>query len=107
MKGGAIVRWPGLTMPAVVLEKDIVAECIQTLQWAGWFCAQVENKKRVKRGFSDWVIIRAGRVIFLEFKRPGGRQSGAQVDFMDGIRSHGGEYRVAYCLDDIADLLKR
>ncbi len=87
------------------LEREFAAEAIAALRAAGWFCAQVENQKRVKSGFSDWVCIRRGRVVFLEFKTPKGRQRPEQVAFMNEVRAHGGEYRVARQWHDIEDMI--
>lgn len=89
------------------LEKDIASYCIQALQYAGWYCRQVENKKFVKSGFSDWVIIRRGVVIFIEFKSKTGKQRPEQVEFMKEVLRHGGDYRVVRNLDQIMDLLGR
>lgn len=103
-----LIRWPYLPSNAPErLEKDFAADCIQALEAAGWYCRQVENQRRIKRGFSDWVAIRRGRVVFLEFKSRRGKQRPEQIEFMEGVRAHGGEYRVARDWPDVADMVGR
>jgi hypothetical protein len=102
-----MVRWDYLPgKQTEQLEREIVSEIIPALQRTGWMCSQVENKKRIKKGFSDWVLIRRARVIFAEFKNRTGTQSPEQVEFMQQIRQHGGEYRLIRSLGDVIDLLK-
>ncbi len=100
------IRWP--TLPTTDrLEREFAAEAIEALRAAGWYCRQVENQKRIEPGFPDWVCIRRGRVVFLEFKAQRGTQRKAQVEFMNEVRAHGGEYRVARAWADVADMIGR
>ncbi len=98
------IRWPNLPTDDR-REKDFAAEAIAALERAGWYCRQVENQRRIKKGFSDWVCIRRGQVVFLEFKTLKGRQRPEQVEFMNEVRAHGGEYRVAREWRDIEDMI--
>ena len=58
-------------------------------------------------GISDLIAIRDGRVLFLEVKRPGGKQSADQIKFMKAIRSKGGVYEVLMSVDDAEELIER
>ena len=89
------------------LESEIAAECIEALERGGWLVRRIENRKRMKKGFSDSVAIKGGRVVFIEFKTAKGKQRPEQVEFQRDVEAHGGEYRIVRCLDDIVDLFKR
>lgn len=102
-----MVRWDHLPgQQAEQLEREIVKDIIPALQMTGWMCSQVENRKRVKKGFSDWVLIRKGRVVFAEFKKANGRQSPEQIEFESDVKRHGGDYRIIRNWDDVKDLLR-
>jgi hypothetical protein len=55
------------------------------------------NKKTTRRvGMADFPCYYRGRVLFLEFKRKGGKLSRAQEEFRDEIERQGFPYCVAY-----------
>lgn len=55
------------------------------------------HKKTTRRkGMADFPCYYKGRVLFLEFKQPGGKLSAAQEEFRDEIESQGFPYRIAY-----------
>jgi hypothetical protein len=58
-------------------------------------------------GISDVICVRDGRVMFLEIKRPGGKQSGDQIKFMKAVRSKGVLYEVLTSVDDAEELIER
>jgi hypothetical protein len=58
-------------------------------------------------GISDVMAIRETLVLFLEIKRPGGKQSGDQIKFMKAIRSKGGIYEVLTSVDDAEELIEK
>lgn len=105
------IRWPeGFDFkqrPDDRLESAVEAECDEALQRAGWYVREIQNKRRIKKGFSDRLILRRGRVVFVEYKTKTGRQRPEQIEFMNEIRAHGGEYRIVRGLEDIMDLLGR
>lgn len=100
------IRWPHVPGDDR-WERDFAGEAIEALRAAGWYCRQVENQKRIAKGFADWVAIRRGRVVFIEFKAKRGRQRPEQVEFMEQVRAHGGEYRVARVWADVEDIIGR
>jgi hypothetical protein len=55
------------------------------------------SKKTTRRvGMADFPCYYRGRVLFVEFKRPGGKLSKAQEEFRDEIQRQGFPYCVAY-----------
>ena len=58
-----------------------------------------------KRGIPDIIAIKNNRVLFLECKRPGGKQSEYQKQFQADIEGHGGEYYTVKSLDDLIKII--
>ena len=58
-----------------------------------------------KRGIPDIIAIKNNRVLFLECKRPGGKQSDYQKQFQADIEGHGGEYYTVKSLDDLIKII--
>ena len=58
----------------------------------------------VCKGISDFIILRAGQVIFLEVKTEKGRQSDNQRNFQADVESHGCVYRISRGIEDLGDL---
>lgn len=57
-------------------------------------------------GVADIIIVRDGRVYFLELKSPKGRQSDSQLQFeSDAIRA-GAKYAIAHNIDEAIDSLR-
>jgi hypothetical protein len=60
----------------------------------------------LRSGVADLVIVKDGRVYFLEMKRRLGKQSANQLEFeADAIRA-GAEYAVAHSFDEALKILK-
>lgn len=57
-------------------------------------------------GAADLVIIKAGKVFFLEMKRPSGKQSDQQRDFERAAITHGANYAIAYSFDQASEILR-
>lgn len=55
-------------------------------------------------GVSDIIVVRDGFVIFLEIKRPSGKQSDNQKQFQDLVKKNGAEYWVIRDLDDLKEI---
>lgn len=55
------------------------------------------------RGCPDiWAMLkRSGRTCWVECKRPGGKLSGAQAEFLEAARQHGAIAFVAYGAEDV------
>ena len=53
------------------------------------------------KGIPDRIAIKNGRVLFIEVKKPGAKQSVNQLAFQSEIWQHGGHYILVKCLDDL------
>ena len=64
------------------------------------------KKMGLRSGVADLVIVKKGRVFFLELKRRLGKQSANQLEFeADAIRA-GADYAVAHSFDEAVNILK-
>ena len=57
--------------------------------------------KYSKNGVPDIILIKDGKFIGLEVKKPKNKQQQSQIDFQQGCEKAGGTYRVVYNLDDV------
>lgn len=99
--------------PKPPLEKDIQKKILQWLQFNGIFCwsnktqGTFDPKRKVFRtstqlkGVPDILgVLPDGRFLGIEVKRPGGKVSDEQVDFMVRANLRGAFAFVAYSLED-------
>ena len=56
-------------------------------------------------GAPDIIAIKNNRVLFLEIKRPGGKQSEHQRKFQLNIEGQGGEYYIVESLEDLIQII--
>ena len=56
-------------------------------------------------GAPDIIAIKNNRVLFLEIKRPGGKQSEHQRKFQLNIEGQGGEYYIVESLEDLVQII--
>jgi len=92
-------------MNAPITEADIKLELKRYLQAMGWFVFHVhQHGYRAYKGISDYIIVKNGVTVYLEAKKPGGKQSPDQIKFEDDIVSHGGIY---LCVDSLDKLIKQ
>lgn len=83
------------------LESDNTSEAHKYAQRRGWFTFKVESP--TFNGLPDRCYIRAGRVVWIEWKRPGRGEDGLsaiQVVRIREMREHGAE---VYVLDDLEE----
>jgi len=60
------------------------------------------------KGFPDiHGMLKGGRAVYIEVKRPGGRVSEDQQDFIDKVSAHGAVAFIAYSVDDVIENFKR
>lgn len=60
------------------------------------------------KGFPDiHGMLKGGRAVYIEVKRPGGRVSEEQQEFIDKVSAHGAVAFVAYSVDDVIQNFKR
>lgn len=57
------------------------------------------------KGVADIIVIKNGTAIFLEVKRPKGKQSDEQVDFENMAKKNGAQYYVVTSIDDVIKIL--
>jgi len=77
----------------MTLEASIEGKVVKAAQDAGWFVRKLSWIGRV--GAPDRLFIRDGRVVFIEFKRPGrGRLSPRQKAELERMAAAGAEVHV-------------
>jgi len=86
-------------------EAGIKKLCRDTLEITGWFVFPVLQGLGCYAGITDFIAIRAGRVLFIETKSKTGKQRPAQIDFQFDIQSKGGEYFLIDCFEDIIKMI--
>lgn len=86
-------------------ESGVKVLCRQTLEVTGWFVFPILQGLGCFPGISDFIAIRAGRVLFIETKSPAGSQRPDQIIFQNFVESHGGEYWLIDCFDDIVKMI--
>jgi hypothetical protein len=80
------------------LESDIERRHRQVAMMAGWFVEKIEKTSR--GGFPDRFYARGGRVVLVEWKRPGGRLSAQQQLRHQELRAAGVEVHVVYTIEE-------
>lgn len=90
------------TQPETAIKKQVR----QYLTTLGWYVFPILQGMGAHKGISDLIAVKDGRVVFLEAKTAKGKQSDNQVKFQAEVESHGGEYRVVRCVEDVMDLAK-
>jgi hypothetical protein len=56
-------------------------------------------------GVSDLILVLRRRVLFIELKIPGGKQSDAQIEFDYAVGNRGHEYVLAYSLQEFKQII--
>lgn len=79
-------------------ESEIEQAAMDYAEWRGWW--QVKIMRASRNGVPDRVLIRAGRVIFIEFKRDGEEPTPQQIKRHAEMRAHGAE---VFVCDNLAD----
>jgi len=89
-----------------IKERDIKRQVLDFLKLDGWYVMNNFQTLGSHPGYSDVTVLKDGRVIFMEFKKPvrTSKQSDNQVKFQKEIETHGGEYMIVRNLDDVYPL---
>lgn len=85
-------------------ERDIRKQIQEYLRWTGWFVYYNLAGLGSYPGLSDLVAVKDGRVVHIEVKMPGGRQSEKQKKFQKDLEAAGGEYILARSVEDVEHL---
>jgi len=88
-----------------ITENDVKKQVKGYLSLRGYFHFPILQGLGAYKGIPDIIAIKNNRVLFLEIKKPGGRQSIHQKQFQKDIEEHGGEYYVVKSLDDLIRII--
>ncbi len=86
-------------------ENDIKNQVKDYLNIKNCFNFPIRQSLGSYRGIPDRIAIKDGRVLFLEIKKPGGKQSKNQIEFQKRVEEAGGEYYVIRSINDIMKIL--
>jgi len=89
-----------------ITENDIKRQVKNYLDVKGFFHFHILQGLGAFRGIPDMIAVKAGRVIFLEIKKPGGKLSEHQQRFKETMGGAGGEYYVVRSLEEIMKILE-
>ena len=85
-----------------MLESEIKRRCTKDLE--SWSWEVVHLIQTNKNGIPDTLCLRAGRSVFIEFKRPGQQPRSLQEYRHDKLRKQGFEVLIVKSLEDIQHL---
>jgi hypothetical protein len=103
----------------MTLESALKKTCKQYLSIKGWMTIHNLAGMGCYPGLADMTAIKEGRVLWIEYKSPGGpvrqktipgvkakyqargKQSEYQKKFQADIEAHGGEYLLVYSVEDL------
>lgn len=88
-----------------ISEGDIKRQLKDYLSINGWFHFPLTAGLGSYKGIPDRIAVKDGRVLFIEVKRPGGKQSVNQVIFQNEMGIAGGEYWLIDCWEDIIKMV--
>ncbi len=77
------------TKAAIPRESEIRAQVKEFLEWQGWFVFYYLQGLGSYPGLPDLQDVKGGRTIYIEIKRPGGRQSAKQKKFQQDLKAAG------------------
>ena len=84
-------------------EAQIEAAACQWAKEQGWLAYKFTSPAR--RSVPDRLFIKDGRVVFIEFKRPGGKLTEGQEREIDRLRKAGVEVCVCYSVQEAKEVL--
>lgn len=89
-----------------VKEMDILRAVRDYLRATGWYVWRLHQGLGSFPGLPDLEAIKDGCVVFIEVKRPGGKQSPDQVRHGERLRAEGGRYFVIHSVDEVQDMCR-
>ena len=88
-----------------VSESDVKKLLTDRLRIDGWFIFPILQGLGCFPGITDFIAVKGGRVLFIETKSPAGKQRPDQIIFQNFVESHGGEYWLIDCYEDIMKMI--
>ena len=88
-----------------ISENDVKRQVKDYLSIKRYYHFPILQGLGAKRGIPDIIAIKNNRVLFLEIKKPGGKQSEYQKQFQADIEGHGGEYYTVKSSDDLLKII--
>jgi len=88
-----------------VSESDVKKLLTDRLRIDGWFIFHILQGLGSFPGITDFIAVKGGRVLFIETKSPKGTQRPDQIIFQNIVESHGGEYWLIDCFEDIVKMI--
>ena len=88
------------------LEKTITQNIIRYLNTLPACYARKIHGSRYIAGFPDIICVREGLAIWIEVKRPGNHPTQLQLIELERWKEAGSLTLVAYCLDDVKNLMQ-
>lgn len=76
------------------------------IQSAGKIPGRINRSRFIRNGVSDILGVIYGRMLAIEVKKPGGRASKEQMEFIANVNAEGGIAFLAYSLEDVISKLK-
>ena len=90
-----------------ITENDVKKQVKDYLDIMGWFNFPLTAGMGSYKGVPDRIAIKDGRVLFIEIKRPGGKQNTGQIEFERNINYKEGEYLLIDNLDKLIEAIER
>ena len=88
-----------------ITENDVKRQVKDYLSLKGYFHFHIMQGLGAYKGIPDIIAIKNNRVLFLEIKKPTGKQSDYQKQFQADIEGQGGEYYIVKCLEDLIKII--
>ena len=90
-----------------ITENDVKRQVKDYLSIKGWFWFYNLQGLGSYDGIPDFIAIKNGRTIYLEAKKPGGKQSPGQIEFEWNITHQNGEYYLIKSLEDLIEVMDK
>jgi len=87
----------------MISENEIKKQVKDYLNITGWFNFHILQGMGAYKGIPDRIAAKNGKVLFIEVKKLGGKQSDYQKSFQEMIEKAGGIYIL---VNDLNDLIK-
>jgi len=87
------------------LESCVQREIIAYLESCGWYVVKLIQTN--KNGICDLLIVREGKCIFVEVKRPGARARALQEYRMNELIQHGATAFVTHSVEEVKTVLNQ